>query len=161
LWPGAEAIMTSWISRFTREIQVMMANIEARMQLLAAVPGACRTLVECSLGTDDIEGEFALLVFGCGYKPTPQMAAEYLKRVDFLHHMRRQGGPDYGLVVPKSTKSVYTYHDAAAKGDASWNDGQLLADPAVRTRMLERVLHRALNVLGQTREAAVRSHHAM
>jgi hypothetical protein len=95
------------------------------MQMLV-VPGACRTLVERSLSTDDIESEFALLVHGCGYKPTPQMAPEYLKRVDFLHHMRRQGG--------RSTRTT------------TWNDAQMLAEPAV--------LHQ-----GQTREAAVRSHH--
>jgi hypothetical protein len=70
--------------------------------------GACRSLVCRSLSTDDIEGEFALLVRGIGFKPSPQAAGH------FLYHLRRQGGPDYGLAVPKSTKSAYSYHEAAA-----------------------------------------------
>jgi hypothetical protein len=148
---------------FTRELLlVMCANIEARMQLLAAHPGACRTLVCRSLSTDDTEGEFALLVGGIGFKPSPQAAEAYLRRaVDFLYHLRRQGGPDYGLAVPKSTKSAYSYHEAAAEGDATWNDGQLLLEAGEEAKMLARAQRKAEVALKQSKEVAIRSHHAI
>jgi hypothetical protein len=109
--------------------------------------------------TDDIEGEFALLVQGIGFKPSPQAAEAYLRRaVDFLYHLRR---PDYGLAVPKSTKSAYSYHEAATKGDATWNDERLLLKPKEEAKMLARAQCKAEVALKQSKEVAVRSHHAI
>jgi hypothetical protein len=159
---SASAVVAGRNSRvmgFTRELLlVMMANIEARMQLLAAVPGACLTLVERSLSTDDLEGEFAQLVLGVKYKPSPQMAAGFLRRLDFL---RRRGQAEHGLAMPKSSKSLYSYHDATASADVRWNNGQLLVDEAARQAALERLERRSRNAQGLTRAAAVRSYHSV
>jgi hypothetical protein len=83
-------------------------------------------------------------VGGIGFKPSPQAAEAYL---------RRQGGPDYGLAVPKSTKSAYSYHEAAAEGDATWNDG-LLLEPEVEGKMLARAKRKAEVALEQSKEVA-------
>ncbi len=126
------------------------------MQLLAAEPGACRTLVERSLSAHDIEGEFALLVHGCGFKPSPQAPEAYLRRaMDFLYHLRRQGGPDYGLAVRKSTKLMYKYHKAAAEGDATWKDAQVLLEPGEEAKMLAQAQREAEVALKQPKEVAV------
>jgi hypothetical protein len=86
----------------------------------------------------------------------------YLRRaVDFLYLLRRQGGPDYGLAVPKSTKSAYSHHEAAAEGDATWNDGRVLLEPEEEAKMLARAQRKAEVALKQSKEVAVRSHHAI
>lgn len=72
------------------------------------------------------------------------------------------GAPDYyGLAVPSSSHSRYSHHTAAAMGDASWNDGRLLSDPAAYTALLEDVQARADRALKHSSAATVRSYHAM
>ena len=90
---------------FTTELLfVMMANVEARQQLLAHAPAGVLMLVERAFSTDDLEAEFGLLVRGCGFKPSYETALGFQEKADFLYHVRRVGQEKYGLVIPKSTK---------------------------------------------------------
>lgn len=69
----------------TTQLQsVMMANIEARMQLHMHFPAAAALLVERSLSTDDIECEFSTIVTSCGYKPTVEMLLSILEHITFF-----------------------------------------------------------------------------
>jgi hypothetical protein len=162
--------MASFASRtikrygFTSELLfVLMANVEAREQLLCAMPGASLALVERSFSTDDLENEFSWIVNGCGFKPPVETVMGFLEHLDFLYMLRRR--PDAGIVLPKSSKVHYTYHDAMQLKDVSWNDGLFLrTDEESRTalvRHIAAVTSRACNVLGLKRDLAVRDFHAM
>ncbi len=53
--------------------------------------------------------------------------------------------------MPKSSKSLYSYHhDATARADVRWNNGQLLVDEAARQAALERLERRSRNAQGLT-----------
>ncbi|KAG2437073.1 hypothetical protein HYH02_011332 [Chlamydomonas schloesseri] len=103
----------------------MMANIEALLQLLLAVPAAACLAVLRALSTDDCENEFSIIVRGIGYKPRLWDLLGYLSRVDFLTDLRRSY-PEHGIVVPGSSKAHYTHHHAVQQRDRSWNDGAWL-----------------------------------
>ncbi len=60
------------------------------------------------------------------------------------------------LAVPTSTKSVYSYQEAAAEGDATWNDGRVLLEPEEEAEMPARAQHKAEVALKQNKEVAVR-----
>lgn len=104
-----------------------------------------------------------LIVNGCGFKPSVETVMGFLEHLDFLYMLRRS--PDTGIVLPKSSKIHYAYHEAVQRQDASWNDGLFLrGDEEGRTalvRHIAAVTSRACNVLGLKRERAVRSFHAM
>jgi hypothetical protein len=77
-----------------------------------------------------------------------------------LYRVRRN--PDeFGIVIPKSTKCHYSWHDATRMGDAAWNNGRYLTEPALYAAFLERKLDKALNVLGLKRELTIRNIHGM
>lgn len=103
----------------------MMANIEALLQLLLAVPAAASLAVLRALSTDDCENEFSIIVRGIGYKPRLWDLLGYLSRVDFLTDLRRSY-PEHGIVVPGSSKAHYTHHHAVQQRDRSWNDSAWL-----------------------------------
>jgi len=140
----------------TELLFVMMANIEAREQLLKAHPDLAALLAEIACGTDDLEAEFGMLVRGCGFKPTFEVAFAFQQRCDFLFHVRRNPHL-YGLSIPKSTKCHYSYHDAMTLKDTSWNDGEFLLNAPAYEKHLNRRLERAKNVLGLKRDATLRS----
>ncbi|KAG2500184.1 hypothetical protein HYH03_001765 [Edaphochlamys debaryana] len=138
---------------------VMLANIESRSQLLRLLPEAQRALLaERGLSTDDLEGEFALLVNGCGYKPTVEMAMGFLAGCDFLHYVRRCQS-ELGITLAKSSKAHYSYHEAARRGDASWNDGLYLtaAGAEAYAAHVATVIDRARNALGMKRDRTIRA----
>jgi hypothetical protein len=146
---------------FTTELLfVLMANIEARQQFIMHAPAATLRLVERSLSTDDLEAEFGILVNGCGYKPSFEMAVGFLEHMDFLFHVRRQQA-DYGLTLPKSSKCHYSWHSATSMGDSAWSDGGHVHDLAMYAKYRDVALDRARNVLNLKRDPTNRSFHSM
>jgi hypothetical protein len=149
---------------FTTEVLfVMLANMEARQQLLEHAPGGMLALVERSLSTDDLESEFGMIVNGIGFKAAFEVVALFLANIDFLYFVRRRGMELYGLTLPKSTKSHYSWHDAARRGDTAWRDGLFLtaAGGDAYARHIAVKIGYALNALGLKRDQAIRRFHEM
>jgi hypothetical protein len=153
---------TKRLGTTTELLFVYMANIEARQQLLQAVPGAAVGLAERSLSTDDIENEFSLVVNGCGFKPTVEVCMGFLEHLDFLYMLRRNPR-QHGISMVRSSKSAYSYQTSIAQRDRTWNDGLYLsgteAGLAALDRHRARTEDRACNVLALKRDRSVRSYH--
>jgi hypothetical protein len=113
---------------------VMMANIEARAQLMQHHPAAILLQREEAYGTDDIESEFSQLFLGCGGYPGPRLrwrSGACATSSSFLCHVRRNQHA-LGLSLPRGAKARYAHHDAAERLDEAWNDGKYAATADAR-----------------------------
>lgn len=68
------------------------------------------------------------------FKPTIRVAGAMMATVDWLARLRRD--PDAGLHVTATAQGSYSYHQATAARDRSWNDGRLLKDAAAMDQSL-------------------------
>jgi hypothetical protein len=64
--------------------------------------------------------------------------------VDWLARLRRD--PQAGLHVTATAQGSYSYHQATAAKDASWNHGRLLREPGALARALLAVVERGRKV---------------
>lgn len=126
--------------------------------MFQCMPSAMHMLVERALSTDDLEGGFSLLFNGCGFKTTKYMAMGFYEHAGFLYLVRRD--PESGVVLPRSSKHHYSYHASTAAGDTAWNDGKFVGPTRCEAlmRLLEGIIDRARNVLGQKRDPTIRSY---
>ncbi len=126
-------------------------NGDVRRQLLQFFPWLRQLLHDRGFSTDDLENEWSCLVLLLSFKPTIRVAGAMMATRDWLARLRRD--PQAGL----QPQGSYSYHQATAAKDASWNDGCLLREPGALARAL-------LSVVDRGRKASrnkkyVRDHH--
>jgi hypothetical protein len=84
--------------------------------------------------------------------------------MDFLFAVRRRQ-EEWGLTLPKSTKSHYSWHNATRLIDETWSDGAYLGDtPEAFNGFMLHVFTKidsALNALSLKRDTPIREFHAM
>jgi hypothetical protein len=124
----------------------------SRRQLLQLFPWLRQLLHERGFSTDDLENEWSCLVLLLSFKPTIRVAGAIMATVDWLARLRRD--PQAGLHVTATAQGSYSYHQATAAKDASWNHGRLLREPGALARALLAVVER-----GSRNRKYVRDYH--
>jgi hypothetical protein len=120
-----KGLTVSHFEGFSRQlIMEELTNIDAHEQYLLHVPGLGDVMVDRFYSTDDIEGEFSVLVLGCGFKPTAEVALGFMRNQDLLVRMKQD--PNLGFKFPYSTKSSYPHHEYANRWESKWADVTLL-----------------------------------
>jgi len=147
---------------FTTEVMfVVMANIESRQQLTSCCPAASLMLAEVALGTDDLEGEFGMLVRGCGAKPSIEAAFGFQEKCDYLFYTLRNQHACTSMALPSPSPPSATTPTTTPFKDRGWNDGKFLADKMAYEVFVKHWLERARNELSMRRGGSIRSLHKM